>query len=393
MLHYHHLATRSFAEIVYIEEKMGIKNLLESIEEVLLMGPGPSCVPPQVYKALSRITLGHLDPYFLNIMDELKEMLRRIMNTRNNLTIPISGTGSAGMEASFVNLVEPGDKVLIMINGVFGMRMQDVANRLSAKVDVLEFPWGTPVLLEAVEKKIRQESYRIVAVVHAETSTGVRNPVPEIGTLLKGSDTIYLVDTVTSLGGLEIRMDDWNIDALYSGTQKCLSCPPGLAPLSFSDKAMAKLNGRKKKVPNWYLDLTLIANYWGTNRVYHHTAPVNMLYGLYQALLLIFEEEPEKVFQRHKENHLRLVKGLEELGLTMLVDEPYRLPMLNAVCVPDVVDELSVRRRLRSEFKIEIGGGLGPLAGKIWRIGLMGHTARKENVSRLLMALQEVLRG
>jgi alanine-glyoxylate transaminase/serine-glyoxylate transaminase/serine-pyruvate transaminase len=393
MLHYHHLATRSFAEIVYIEEKMGIKNLLESIEEVLLMGPGPSCVPPQVYKALSRITLGHLDLYFLNIMDELKEMLRRIMNTRNNLTIPISGTGSAGMEASFVNLVEPGDKVLIMINGVFGMRMQDVANRLSAKVDVLEFPWGTPVLLEAVEKKIRQESYRIVAVVHAETSTGVRNPVPEIGTLLKGSDTIYLVDTVTSLGGLEIRMDDWNIDALYSGTQKCLSCPPGLAPLSFSDKAMAKLNGRKKKVPNWYLDLTLIANYWGTNRVYHHTAPVNMLYGLYQALLLIFEEEPEKVFQRHKENHLRLVKGLEELGLTMLVDEPYRLPMLNAVCVPDVVDELSVRRRLRSEFKIEIGGGLGPLAGKIWRIGLMGHTARKENVSRLLMALQEVLRG
>jgi alanine-glyoxylate transaminase/serine-glyoxylate transaminase/serine-pyruvate transaminase len=393
MLHYHHLATRSFAEIVYIEEKMGIKNLLESIEEVLLMGPGPSCVPPQVYKALSRITLGHLDLYFLNIIDELKEMLRRIMNTRNNLTIPISGTGSAGMEASFVNLVEPGDKVLIMINGVFGMRMQDVANRLSAKVDVLEFPWGTPVLLEAVEKKIRQESYRIVAVVHAETSTGVRNPVPEIGTLLKGSDTIYLVDTVTSLGGLEIRMDDWNIDALYSGTQKCLSCPPGLAPLSFSDKAMAKLNGRKKKVPNWYLDLTLIANYWGTNRVYHHTAPVNMLYGLYQALLLIFEEEPEKVFQRHKENHLRLVKGLEELGLTMLVDEPYRLPMLNAVCVPDVVDELSVRRRLRSEFKIEIGGGLGPLAGKIWRIGLMGHTARKENVSRLLMALQEVLRG
>jgi len=372
---------------------MGIKNLLESIEEVLLMGPGPSCVPPQVYTALSRITLGHLDPYFLNIMDELKEMLRRIMNTRNNLTIPISGTGSAGMEASFVNLVEPGDKVLIMINGVFGMRMQDVANRLGAKVDVLEFPWGIPVLLEAVEKKIRQESYRIVAVVHAETSTGVRNPVPEIGTLLKGSDTIYLVDTVTSLGGLEIRMDDWNIDALYSGTQKCLSCPPGLAPLSFSDKAMAKLNGRKKKVPNWYLDLTLIANYWGTNRVYHHTAPVNMLYGLYQALLLIFEEEPEKVFQRHKENHLRLVKGLEELGLTMLVDEPYRLPMLNAVCVPDVVDELSVRRRLRSEFKIEIGGGLGPLAGKIWRIGLMGHTARKENVSRLLMALQEVLRG
>jgi alanine-glyoxylate transaminase/serine-glyoxylate transaminase/serine-pyruvate transaminase len=369
-----------------------MKNLLENIEEILLMGPGPSCVPDQVYSALSRKTLGHLDPYFLNIMDELKEMLLRIMNTKNYLTIPISGTGSAGMEACFVNLVEPGDKVLIITNGVFGMRMQDVASRLGAKVDALEFTWGTPVVIEAVEKKIRQESYRIVAVVHAETSTGVKNPVAEIGTLLKGSDTIYLVDTVTSLGGLQIRMDDWKIDALYSGTQKCLSCPPGLAPLSFSDKAMAKLNGRKTKVPNWYLDITLIANYWGKNRVYHHTAPVNMIYGLYQALLLIFEEKPENVFQRHKESHLALVSGLNELGLEMLVEEPYRLPMLNAVRVPDGVDELSVRRRLRNEFKIEIGSGLGPLAGKIWRVGLMGHTSRIENVAMLLMALQEVLR-
>jgi alanine-glyoxylate transaminase / serine-glyoxylate transaminase / serine-pyruvate transaminase len=370
-----------------------MKNLLEDIEEVMLMGPGPSCVPPEVYTALSRKTLGHLDPYFLVIMEELKEMLRRIMNTGNNLTIPISGTGSAGMEASFVNLIEAGDKVLILRNGVFGMRMQDVATRLGANVDALEFPWGTPVVPEAVERKIRQESYRIVAVVHAETSTGVESPVAEIGALLKGSDTIYLVDTVTSLGGLEVRMDDWNIDVLYSGTQKCLSCPPGLAPLSFSDKAMAKLNTRKTKVPNWYLDLTLIANYWGQNRVYHHTAPVNMLYGLYQALLVIFEEGPEAVFRRHMESHLALVEGLKGLGLAMLVDEPYRLPMLNAVSIPQGVDELSVRRRLRDEFKIEIGAGLGPLAGKIWRIGLMGHTARKENVTRVLAALREVLPG
>lgn len=359
----------------------------------MLMGPGPSCVPPQVYKAISRHTLGHLDPYFLAIMDDLKEMLRRIMNTRNNLTFPISGTGSAGMEACFVNLVEPGDKILVIVNGVFGVRMQEVASRLGAKVDVLEFGWGAPVEPEAVGKKIRQESYKIVAVIHAETSTGVKNPVTEIGTLLKGSDTIYLVDAVTSLGGLEINMDGWNIDALYSGTQKCLSCTPGLAPLSFSEKAMAKLNRRKTKVPNWYLDLTLIANYWGQNRVYHHTAPVNKIYGLYQALLLILEEKPEKVFQRHLENHLVLVEGLKELGLKMLVDEPYRLPMLNAVCIPDGVNELSIRGRLRNEFKIEIGGGLGPLAGKIWRIGLMGHTSRKENVSRLLTALQQVLRG
>ncbi|MFH0786326.1 MAG: alanine--glyoxylate aminotransferase family protein [Pseudomonadota bacterium] len=369
-----------------------MKNMLDGIEEILLMGPGPSCVPPEVYTALSRKTLGHLDPYFLDIMEELKVMLRRIMNTDNTLTFPISGTGSAGMEAAFVNLVEPGDRVLILLNGVFGMRMQDVAGRLGAKVDVLEFPWGTPVVLEAVEKKIRRESYGIVAVVHAETSTGVRNPVAEIGRYLRGQDTIYLVDTVTSLGGIEVCMDDWNIDALYSGTQKCLSCPPGLAPLSFSEQAMAKLKGRQTKVPNWYLDLTLIANYWGQNRVYHHTAPVNMLYGLYQALLLILEEQPEKVFQRHQESHLELVKGMESLGLKMLVEEPFRLPMLNAVCVPDGVDELSVRKRLRNEFKIELGGGLGPLAGKIWRIGLMGHTARKENVDRLIRALREVLR-
>jgi len=363
-----------------------MKNLLEGVEEILLMGPGPSCVPPEVYKALSRRTMGHLDPYFLEIMEDLKNLLRKTMNTRNNLTFPISGTGSAGMEAAFVNLVEPGDRVLIIMNGVFGMRMQDVATRLGAKVDVVEFPWGKPAEPDAVEKKIREESYRIVAIVHAETSTGVRNPVAEVGSLLKESDTIYIVDTVTSLGGIEVRMDDWNIDCLYSGTQKCLSCPPGLAPFSFSDKAMAKLTARKTKVPNWYLDLTMIANYWGQNRVYHHTAPVNMLYGLYQALLLILEETPEKVFERHRKNHEVLVKGLEGLGLTMLVDAPYRLPMLNAVCVPEGVDELSVRLKLRNEFKIEIGGGLGPLAGKIWRIGLMGYTARRKNVSRLIKA-------
>lgn len=368
-----------------------MKNLLDGIEEVLLMGPGPSCVPPEVYSALSRKTLGHLDPYFLQIMEELKEMLRIIMNTRNNLTIPISGTGSAGMEAAFVNLIEPGDRVLILINGVFGMRMQDVATRLGARVDALEFPWGTPVITDEVQKKIKSDSYKIVAVIHAETSTGVRNPIEEIGSILKGKETIYLVDTVTGLGGIEVRMDDWNIDVLYSGTQKCLSCPPGLAPLSFSEKAMERLNARKTRVPNWYLDLTMIANYWGQKRVYHHTAPVNMLYGLYQALLLILEEGAENVFRRHIEAHEVLVEGLERLGLKMLVEEPWRLPMLNAVCIPEGIDELSIRQRLRNEHKIEIGGGLGPLSNKIWRIGLMGHTARKNNVDRLLDSLKKVL--
>ncbi len=355
------------------------------------MGPGPSCVPPEVYNALSRKTIGHLDPYFLQIMEELKDMLRTIMNTKNNLTIPISGTGSAGMEAAFVNLVEPGDRVLIILNGVFGVRMQDVATRLGARVDILEFPWGTPAITERLEEKIKKDTYDIVAVVHAETSTGVKNPVKEIGSVLKGMDTIYLVDAVTSLGGIEVRMDDWNIDVLYSGTQKCLSCPPGLAPLSFSEKAMAKLNKRKSKVPNWYLDLTMIANYWGQNRVYHHTAPVNMLYGLYQAIMLILEEGVDNVFARHMEAHKILVEGLEELGLKMLVEEPYRLPMLNAVCVPQGIDELTIRKRLRNDYKIEIGGGLGPFAGKIWRIGLMGHTARKHSVERLINALKEIL--
>ena len=368
-----------------------MKNLLEGVEEILLMGPGPSCVPPEVYKALSRKTIGHLDPYFLEIMEELKEMLRKILNTANIITIPVSGTGSAGMEACFVNLVEPGDRVLILINGVFGQRMREVATRLGAVVDSLEFAWGTPVHLEDVERKLHEASYRIVAVVHAETSTGVRNPIGEIGRLMKGNDAVYLVDAVTSLGGTEVRMDDWNIDALYSGTQKCLSCPPGLAPLSFSEKAMVKLKSRKTKVPNWYLDLSLICEYWGRNRVYHHTAPVNMLYGLYQALYNILQEGPDNVFARHQETHEALVKGLERMGLRMLVDEPYRLPMLNTVYSPEGVDELSVRKRLRREFKIEIGGGLGPLAGKIWRIGLMGHTARKKNVTRFLKALKTTL--
>ena len=369
-----------------------MKNLLESIDEILLMGPGPSCVPPEVYTALSRKTLGYLDPHLMSILDELKEMLRQIMNTKNELTFTLSGTGSAGMEAAFVNLVEPGDKVLILVNGFFGARMQEVATRLAAQVDVLEFPWGTPVLPEAVEKKLREQSYKIVGMIHAETSTGVMNPIAEIGALLKGKETIYVVDVVTSLGGVEIKMDEWNIDVLYSCTQKCLCCPPGLSPISFSDKAVAKLAGRKTKVPNWYLDLSLIANYWGKNRVYHHTTPSNMVYGLYQALLLILDEKPEKVFQRHKENQLALVNGVQELGLKMLVDEPYRLPMLNAVRVPDGIDELALRRRLRNEFKIEIGGGLGQLAGKVWRIGLMGYTSRAEHVARLLTALKEVLK-
>ncbi len=369
-----------------------MKNLLEGIDEVLLMGPGPSCVPAEVYTALSRKTLGYLDPYLLKILAELQEMLRQVMKTKNQVTFTLSGTGSAGMEACFANLVEPGDRTLILVNGFFGKRMEEVARRLGADVDVLEFPWGTPVVPDAVEKKLKEGAYRIVGVIQGETSTGVQNPVSDIGKLLGGSDTIFVVDAVTSLGGVEMRMDEWNIDALYSCTQKCLCCPPGLSPLSFSEKAMAKAQARKTKVPNWYLDVPLIENYWNDKHVYHHTTPSNMVYGLYQALFLILQEGLENVFQRHKETHGALVSGLKDLGIQMLVEEPYRLPMLNAVKTPEGVDEAAIRRRLRNDYKIEIGGGLGLLAGKVWRIGLMGYTAKKENVVRLLSALKEIPR-
>jgi len=297
------------------------------------------------------------------------------------------------METCFVNLIEPGDRVLVLVNGVFGQRMVDVAGRLRAEVDVLEFPWGTPVLVEAVREKLQGKPYRIVAVVHAETSTGVANPVAEIGAMVKPTGALFLVDAVTSLGGLPVLMDDWGVDALYSGTQKCLSCPPGLSPVSFSERAVAKLQARQTKVPNWYLDLSMIIKYWdGASRVYHHTAPINMLYGLYEALRLLSAEGLDAAFQRHRDMHQQLVAGLQQLGLELLVAPDCRLPMLNAVKVPTGVNEAAVRKSLLEKHDIEIGAGLGPLAGKIWRIGLMGHTARPENVQRVLGALAQALR-
>lgn len=368
-----------------------MKNL-ETLSETLLMGPGPSCVTREVYHALSCPTIGHLDPRFIGIMDEIKGMLQQVMATKNHLTLPMSGTGSAGMETCFVNLIEPGDKVLVLINGVFGTRMQDVASRLGAEVDSLDFEWGTPVLKDAVSEKLKNSKYDIVAIVHAETSTGVANPVADIAGIVKDSGALFLVDTVTSLGGMPVKTDEWGIDAMYSGTQKCLSCPPGLSPVTFSERALAKLKNRKTKVPNWYLDLSMIVNYWeGSKRAYHHTAPINMLYGLYAALGVVLDEGLENVFNRHRKTHDLLVNGLETLGLKMYVAPEYRLPMLNAVTVPEGIDEAVVRSRLLKEYDIEIGAGLGPLAGKIWRIGLMGHTARTDNVNRLLGALNGVM--
>ena len=368
------------------------QNLLDNVEEVLLMGPGPSSIHKSVYDALSVSCLGHLDPYFIKIMDTVKVQIQQVFQTSNRLSLPMSGTGSAGMETCFVNFIEKGDPVLILVNGVFGMRMKDVAERLGADVDSLEYEWGTPVLGDLVKEKLGQKDYKIVAMVHAETSTGVANPVEEVGRLLKGKDSLYLVDAVTSLGGMEVSVDKWGIDIIYSGTQKCLSCPPGLAPVSISDRAVEALMSRNTKVPNWYLDLSMIVNYWeGQKRAYHHTAPINMIYALHQSLYNLLEEGLENAISRHLENHKKLVTGLEDLGLEMFVDPVCRLPMLNAVVVPETVDEASVRTRLRDEHRIEIGAGLGPMAGKVWRIGLMGETCRPGNVDRFLTALRSVL--
>jgi alanine-glyoxylate transaminase / serine-glyoxylate transaminase / serine-pyruvate transaminase len=379
---------------IYLHETQenAMKSLVDQVQETLLMGPGPSSVPPEVYAAISQYSLGHLDPFFIKIMDAIKDQLRQVMKTTNKITLPMSGTGSAGMETVLVNLIEPGDNVLVLINGVFGGRMKEIAGRLRAEVDSLEFEWGTPVVPDQVKDQLSKKKYKLVAVVHAETSTGVANPVEEIGTLVKEHGALYVVDAVTSLGGMPVLVDDWGIDALYSGTQKCLSCPPGLSPVTVSERAAEVIKGRKTKVPNWYLDLSLLMNYWeGSSRAYHHTAPINMNYALYAALKVVLDEGLENVWARHRKTHMYLIQKLGELGFTMLVDEPYRLPMLNAVVIPDGVDDKAVRGRLLEEHRIEIGGGLGALAGKIWRVGIMGYNARNETVDRLADALKKIM--
>jgi len=366
--------------------------VLNAITQTLLMGPGPSVVSESVLAAMSRPTIGHLDPRFIAIMDDVKEMLRRVFDTSNELTIPISGTGSAGMETSFVNLIEPGDRVLILINGVFGRRMQDVATRLGADVKTIESTWGTPVSVDEVRTALQSAEFDLVAVVHAETSTGVLNPIDEIAPLVRDAGALLVVDAVTSLGGLPVAARRWDADVVYSGTQKCLSCPPGLAPITVSPRANDRISRRRASVPNWYLDLTLLTSYWrGAKRSYHHTAPINMIYGLHQSLTNLLDEGLEASFRRHREAHGRLAAGLDELGLQLPVAVECRLPMLNAVSVPDGVDEAAVRSRLLADHDIEIGAGLGPLAGKIWRVGLMGESARPQNVDRFIGALRQVL--
>jgi alanine-glyoxylate transaminase / serine-glyoxylate transaminase / serine-pyruvate transaminase len=358
----------------------------------LLLGPGPSTVSPRVLRAMSIPLVGHLDPAFLHIMDETKRLLQFVFQTRNELTIPISGTGSAGMEACLVNLLEPGDTAVVCINGVFGTRMADIVERCGAALVKVEAPWGRviePADVAAALKRAPQA--KLVAIVHAETSTGAWQPLEEISTLAHDAGALFVVDTVTSLGGHPVRVDDWGIDACYSGTQKCLSCPPGLSPVTFGPRAVAVLRQRKTKVQSWYLDLTMIEKYWGAERVYHHTAPITMNYALYEALRIIEGEGLEPRWARHERNHHALKAGLAAIGLGLASQESHQLWTLNSVRIPEGVDDAKVRGALLDEFNIEIGGGLGPLKGKTWRIGLMGESSSTANVLLALSALERVL--
>lgn len=359
----------------------------------VLMGPGPSNVPPRVLQAMSSPCIGHLDPYFLTIMDETQQLLRFLFQTENALTIPVSGTGSAGMETCFVNLVEPGDEVVVCVNGVFGTRMCDIVNRIGGKLIRIDGEWGRAIDPEDVRKAVKGKSPKLLAVVHAETSTGVCQPLDDLSAIAKESGALFLVDMVTSLGGMNVAIDRMGIDAAYSGTQKCLSCPPGLSPVSLSPSAMKTLENRRSPVTSWYLDMGMVKNYWGAERKYHHTAPINMIYGLREALRLITEEGLEARFARHQLHHRALVAGIEAMGLSMLVPEGERLPMLNTIRIPKGADDLKVRKALLNEYGIEIGGGLGNLTGKVWRVGLMGYSARKENVFLFLSALETILKG
>lgn len=359
-----------------------------------LMGPGPSDVNPRVLGAMGKPTIGHLDPEFIRLMDEIKGMLQYAFRTKNELTIPVSAPGSAGMETCFVNLVEAGDKVIVCENGVFGGRMSDNVRRLGGEVIHVKQEWGRAVDLDAVEQALKDNGdAKIVAFVHAETSTGARSDAKAICDLARQHDCLTIVDCVTSLAGCDVNLDDWQADAAYSGTQKCLSCAPGLSPISFSDRALEVVKNRKTPVTSWFLDLNLVMGYWGEGqtRAYHHTAPVNALYGLHEALVVLQEEGLEASWQRHTTNHMALRAGIEAMGMSFVVPEDERLAQLNTVTIPEGVDEAAVRRQLLQQFNLEIGAGLGALAGKVWRIGLMGYASNPKNVLLCVNALEAVL--
>jgi alanine-glyoxylate transaminase/serine-glyoxylate transaminase/serine-pyruvate transaminase len=365
---------------------------LSDLKPRMLMGPGPSDVHPRVLAAMSQPTIGHLDPQFLECLNEIRDMLKTVFQTKNELTLAVSGTGSAGMETCVVNLIEPGDTMLVCVNGVFGQRMTDVAARAGAEVVTIERPWGEVFAADEVEAAIREKGpFKVVGIVHAETSTGAAQPIPPIGEVVHRNGALLLVDTVTSLGGMEVDVDGWRIDACYSGTQKCLSCPPGLSPVTFSPAAVAAMEARKTKVRSWYLDMSMVRAYWGTERLYHHTAPINMNYALHEALRIVLEEGLKPRWERHARHHRALKAGLEAMGIRYLADPDHQLPMLNAVAAPEGVNEGEVRTRLLDEYDIEIGAGLGAFKGTAWRIGLMGESATERHVTGVLSALGRVL--
>ena len=357
----------------------------------LLLGPGPSNAAPSVLKAMSQPLLGHLDPLFVRMMDEIKGMLRQVFQTKNDMTFPVSGTGSAGMEFCLVNLIEPGDEVVVGVNGYFGARLAEIADRCGARVTKVEAPWGQIIEPQQIADAVKKVRSKVVAVVHAETSTGVLTPIEEIARIAHDAGALLVVDTVTSLGACPVKIDDWKVDAVYSCSQKGLSAPPGLSPVSLSARAVEVAAKRKRKVQSWYLDVNLLSAYWGQDRVYHHTAPISMNYALHEALRLVLEEGLEERWRRHEQNHLALKQGIEAMKLEIASQPGHQLWQLNAISVPAGVDEGAVRKRLLEEFNIEVGAGLGPLKGKIWRVGLMGENSRPEVVQKFLAAFRKVL--
>ncbi|MBN2032201.1 MAG: alanine--glyoxylate aminotransferase family protein [Deltaproteobacteria bacterium] len=355
------------------------------------MGPGPLNIHPRVYQALTSPVIGHLDPAYLKVLDQIGDLLRMVFRTKNRITNAAPGTGTAGMESCVANIIEPGDPVLVCVQGYFGDRIRQMAERQEAKLTVIEGEWGKPVDPETLEKELKKNSYKVIGLVHAETSTGVLQPMAEIAGLAKEHGAMILLDTVTSLGGVDVRIDDWGVDAAYSCSQKCIGCAAGLSPVSFSERAVESVRRRKHPVRSWYLDISLLDKYWGTERVYHHTSSSTLNYGLLEALRLIEEEGLEKRIQRHTLNHKALVAGVEAMGLEMLVSPEFRLPSLNTVKIPAGIDDVKVRSYLLDTYNLEIGGGLGVLKGKVWRVGLMGYSSSAENILFFIAAISQAL--
>lgn len=358
----------------------------------LLLGPGPSDAHPRVLSAMTTPLLGHLDPHYLDLMNETQELLRQMYRTRNKNTFPLPATGMGGMEACLVNLIEPGDTAVIFKKGFFGDRMVEIAGRAGAMVTVFDRPWGQVFDLDQIRDALKRLTPKVMGIVHAETSTGARQPLEEIGAICRETGTLLLVDCVTSLGCINVDVDGWGIDAVYSCSQKGLGCPPGLSPVSFSDRAMETIRKRRSKVQSWYFDMTLLSQYWGSERMYHHTAPISMTYALREGLKIVLEEGLDPRFHRHERNHRALKAGLEAIGLTYIADPNHLLPQLNAVRIPDGIDDVTCRKQLLAEFGIEIGGGLGEFKGKAWRIGMMGFNSKPNCVVQVLSGLEQVMR-